>query len=83
MKKILCLALIVLTLVCVFTGCAGPVNEAERIARNGMYNSMDRTDRSNVSTSRNGMVNGKNRNGGLMDENGTMGGNYTTNRGTR
>ena len=83
MKKILCLALIVLSLVCVFTGCAATVNEAERMARNGMYNSMQENDWSNVSTSRNGMVNGRNRNGGLMDKNGTMSKNYTANRGTR
>ena len=87
MKKIFCLALIVLTLVCVFTGCTGPVQMAER-GMADMYNDMNRNDRSNVSTSRNGTVNGRNRNGGLMDKsnitNGGMNGNnYTANPGTR
>ena len=63
MKKMICLALVVLTILCVFTGCSGTAYTTNGYGNGGMgYNNAmnGRNGRSNVSTSRNGMVNGKN-----------------------
>lgn len=62
MKKMICLALIVLAIVCVFTGCSttaytGYGNGRGRTGGNGNM------DNGNVSTSRDGTVNGQNRSG--------------------
>lgn len=59
MKKILCLALIILTLVCVFTGCNSTVTTANRPGTSARDAIPNMNDRSNVSTSRDGTVNGK------------------------
>ena len=61
MKKILCVVLIVLTMVAVFTGCAGRAYTTGRY-RNGSTG-IGKNDQSNVSTSRDGTVNGKNKDG--------------------
>ena len=59
MKKILCLALIVLTLACVFTGCNSTVTTANRPGTSARDAMPDMNGRSNVSTSRDGTVNGR------------------------
>ena len=59
MKKILCIALIVLSLACLFTGCNSTVTTA-RTPGTSARDSMPFTDeRSNVSTSKDGTVNGR------------------------
>lgn len=68
MKKILCLALVVLTMLCVFTGCSGSASimrESGGAGANGSTG-IGRSDQGNVSTSRDGTVNGRNRMGGGM-----------------
>lgn len=88
MKKILCLTLIVLATLFVFTGCSGTASTANgvRNGADGNYMASGKNDQGNVSTSRDGTVNGRNRMGGLMDENGTMNGDmftYKNNPGAR
>ncbi len=59
MKKILCIALVVLAALFVFTGCSGTANSMT--GRNAMGRGAGvRNDQSNVSTSRDGTVNGRN-----------------------
>lgn len=63
MKKILCLTLIVLTMLCIFTGCSGTAYTTNGNGRNrtyGNYAENGRNDQGNVSTSRDGTVNGRN-----------------------
>ena len=88
MKKMICLALLVLAMVCVFTGCAGTAytDYGYGYGRNasgyGAYG--DRRDSGNVSTSRDGTVNGYNRNqaGGMTGRNGGMTGGSGSTGGT-
>lgn len=59
MKKILCIALVVLAALFVFTGCSGTANTMT--GRNAIGREIiGRNDQSNVSTSRDGTVNGRN-----------------------
>ena len=74
MKKMICLALLVLAMVCVFTGCSGPAytdygyGSGRNASGSGAYNgrggsgnmSTGRDSGGNVSTSRDGTVNGQN-----------------------
>lgn len=65
MKKMLFIALIVLAALFVFTGCSGTAyttnGSRNGMSDNGMVNGNN--DRSNVSTSRDGTVNGRNTTG--------------------
>lgn len=64
MKKLLCLTLIVLTMLCVFTGCNGTANTMNGNGNRtyGNYADNGQNDQGNVSTSRDGTVNGRNNN---------------------
>lgn len=65
MKKILCISLIVLCMLCVFTGCSGTAyttNGNGRTRDYENYANSRQSGHSNVSTSKDGTVNGRNNN---------------------